>query len=85
MEIARENFRRLGENYLCALKTAVMTSEELRGRLEWTGLREKLPQDGRSVVAAIRYSWRSKLMRGSTKTYKRSVTRMLTSTTIAST
>ena len=29
-DLARENFKRLGENYCCAIKTAAMTSEELR-------------------------------------------------------
>jgi KDO2-lipid IV(A) lauroyltransferase len=29
-DIARENFRRLGENYLCALKTAAMSAEALK-------------------------------------------------------
>ena len=51
--IALEHFRRLGESYLCALKTAAMSSEALRERVEWVGLQEALPQDGRSVVAAI--------------------------------
>src|ERR1035441_3775560 len=32
-ELARKNFRRLGENYLCAIKTAAMTAgEECRSR-----------------------------------------------------
>ncbi|HRI16491.1 MAG TPA: hypothetical protein PLX89_26145 [Verrucomicrobiota bacterium] len=51
--IARENFRRLGENYLCALKTAAMSPEALRERVEWSGFREKLPRDGRSAIGAI--------------------------------
>ncbi|MCI0746252.1 MAG: hypothetical protein L0Y58_12680 [Verrucomicrobia subdivision 3 bacterium] len=32
--IARENFRRLGENYCCAVKTAAMTAAELKPHLE---------------------------------------------------
>ena len=42
-EIARENFRRLGENYLCAIKTAAMTWEELKPHAEFVGV-ERLPQ-----------------------------------------
>ncbi len=51
--IARENFRRLGENYVCALKTAVMSREDLAAHMEWVGLPEAIPADGRSVVVAI--------------------------------
>jgi lauroyl/myristoyl acyltransferase len=51
--IAQENFRRLGENYVCAVKTAAMSREAMASRLEWTGLREAIPADGRSVIAAI--------------------------------
>lgn len=39
--IARENFRRLGENYACAVKTAGMTFAEVLERCEIVGL-EKL-------------------------------------------
>jgi len=28
-ELARENFRRIGENYVCAIKTSAMTAAEL--------------------------------------------------------
>jgi KDO2-lipid IV(A) lauroyltransferase len=56
-ELARENFRRLGENYLCAIKTAVMTADELKPHLEFSGV-GRLPQtDGagppRNVVVAM--------------------------------
>ncbi|TAK96618.1 MAG: hypothetical protein EPO07_14320 [Verrucomicrobia bacterium] len=55
--LARENFKRLGENYCCAIKTASMTAEELRPHCEFVGM-EKLPPpdaDGKapSVVVAI--------------------------------
>jgi KDO2-lipid IV(A) lauroyltransferase len=55
--LARENFRRLGENYCCAVKTAAMSPEELRPHCEFVGL-ERLPSTapGRqpeSVVVAI--------------------------------
>jgi len=33
--LVRENFRRLGENYACAIKTASMSLEELRPHLEF--------------------------------------------------
>jgi len=35
--LARENFRRLGENYACAVKTAGMTADELRTHVEFVG------------------------------------------------
>jgi len=42
-ELARENFRRIGENYVCAVKTAAMTAEELKPHVEFVGA-EHLPQ-----------------------------------------
>jgi KDO2-lipid IV(A) lauroyltransferase len=36
--LARENFRRIGENYCCAIKTAVMRADEIRRVLEVAGL-----------------------------------------------
>ena len=33
--LAKENFRRLGENYACAVKTAAMSMEDLRPHLEF--------------------------------------------------
>src|SRR5216117_3854519 len=39
--LARENFKRLGENYCCAIKTAGMSWAELQKHLEFDGL-EKL-------------------------------------------
>jgi KDO2-lipid IV(A) lauroyltransferase len=55
--IARENFRRLGENYACAIKTAGMSLEELSGRVEFVCGPETLSPgpDGepRGAVAAI--------------------------------
>jgi KDO2-lipid IV(A) lauroyltransferase len=55
--LARENFRRLGENYLCAVKTAVMSADELKPHLEFAGI-ERLPQKAgagplRNVVVAM--------------------------------
>jgi KDO2-lipid IV(A) lauroyltransferase len=55
--IAQENFRRLGENYLCAVKTAAMTFDELRPHLEFIG-NECLPkkigdESPKNVVVAI--------------------------------
>jgi len=41
--IARENFRRIGENYACAIKTAAMSFEELKPHLEFSGF-ENLPK-----------------------------------------
>src|SRR4051812_38341563 len=44
--IVREHFRRLGENYACAVKTAGMTFENVLARCEVVGL-EKLANEGR--------------------------------------
>jgi KDO2-lipid IV(A) lauroyltransferase len=40
--LAKENFRRLGENYASAVKTAAMSFDQLRPHLEFAGL-EKFP------------------------------------------
>jgi len=55
--VARENFRRIGENYACALKTAAMDFEALRPHVEFAGM-ERLPgahagQPPPNVVVAI--------------------------------
>jgi len=56
-ELARENFRRLGENYACAIKTASMSMEALRPHLEFVCGPEllQLPSNTkpRSYVVAI--------------------------------
>ena len=36
--LAKENFRRIGEAYSCAIKTAAMTDDELRQHLRFVGL-----------------------------------------------
>ena len=36
-DIAKENFRRIGENYACGIKTAAMTMEELKPHFEFVG------------------------------------------------
>lgn len=48
--LARENFRRIGENFACAVKTASMTAEELRPHIEFAGI-ERLQPPRRIVVA----------------------------------
>jgi lauroyl/myristoyl acyltransferase len=53
-EIARENFRRIGESFACAVKTASMTFAELRPHVEFVAPPEILsPTQPRSIVAAI--------------------------------
>jgi KDO2-lipid IV(A) lauroyltransferase len=42
--LARENFRRLGENYASALKTAQMSFEELEPHLEFAGIESLLAE-----------------------------------------
>lgn len=55
--IAKENFRRIGENYACAIKTADMTAEQLRSHVEFSGDLDVVSQAAgegrRSVVGAI--------------------------------
>ena len=54
--LAKENFRRIGESFACAIKTASMTFEDLKPRIEWVGAPEVVtpPTDPpRSIVAAI--------------------------------
>lgn len=49
--LARENFRRIGENYCSAIKTAAMSADELRPYVEFVGLERLLPP--RRMVIAI--------------------------------
>lgn len=55
--LAREHFRRLGENYACAVKTAAMSLEELRPHVEFVGNPRLLSPRGdgppEGVVGAI--------------------------------
>jgi KDO2-lipid IV(A) lauroyltransferase len=54
--LARENFRRIGENFACAVKTAAMSLEELRPHIEFDGPQLQNPPPGsspRRMVAAI--------------------------------
>ena len=55
--LAKENFRRLGENYACAVKTAAMTPGAMRPHFEFTGAEKILPhqpdQDPQSRIVAI--------------------------------
>jgi lauroyl/myristoyl acyltransferase len=41
--LAKENFKRIGENYACAVKTAAMTPEQLRPYLQFVGLQNLYP------------------------------------------
>jgi Kdo2-lipid IVA lauroyltransferase/acyltransferase len=50
-ELAKENFRRLGENYACAVKTASMTMEQLRPYVEFVRPEQLNPP--RRMVMAI--------------------------------
>ena len=53
-EIARENFRRIGESFACAVKTASMTFEQLLPHVEFVGISELITSaTPRSIVAAI--------------------------------
>ena len=55
--VAKENFRRLGENYGCAVKTAAMSWEELKASVEFVNV-ERVQVNGpggkpRTIVVAI--------------------------------
>lgn len=43
-QIARENFKRIGENYCSAIKTAAMTFEDLRPHLDFVGGERLYPE-----------------------------------------
>jgi lauroyl/myristoyl acyltransferase len=55
--LAKENFRRIGENFACAAKTASMTFEELRPHVEFVGPPKLVapadPRDLPNMVFAI--------------------------------
>ena len=55
--LARENFRRIGENYLCAVKTTRMTAEQLKPHVKFTGVDRLTQKSGDAplpnVVIAI--------------------------------
>jgi lauroyl/myristoyl acyltransferase len=55
-ELAQENFRRIGESYATAIKTAAMSFDELRPHLEFSGF-ENLPPNSpaqpQNIVMAI--------------------------------
>jgi KDO2-lipid IV(A) lauroyltransferase len=55
--IAAETFRRIGENYLSAIKTAAMSFEQLKPHLEFSGFdrlpKERPPQPARNALLAI--------------------------------
>ena len=57
LQIARENFCRLGENYLCAIRTSAMTAAQLKPHVEFTGIDRLPPKNGDAplpnVVVAI--------------------------------
>ena len=46
--IARENFRRIGENYLSAVKTAAMTPRQMLPHFEFVGAEKILPHERNS-------------------------------------
>jgi KDO2-lipid IV(A) lauroyltransferase len=56
-DIARENFRRIGENFACAIKTASMSMEDLAPHIEFVGAEKVLAPTGKErpkrVVVAI--------------------------------
>lgn len=51
--IAKEHFKRLGESYCAAIKTASMTDAQLRGRIEVSGFEALIPHEGKVAVVAL--------------------------------
>src|ERR1700753_545735 len=53
--LARENFRRIGENFAAAVKTSSMRPDQLHDHLEIKGVEKVLPRDGKiaSRIVAI--------------------------------
>lgn len=51
--IARENFKRIGENYACGVKTASMSDEQLRGVLRGVHVERYQDNKDRRWVAAV--------------------------------
>src|SRR3954470_13695512 len=49
-EIARENLKRIGESYACAIKTAGMSFDELKRYVEFTGVEPILPATKQSNI-----------------------------------
>src|ERR1700757_1850049 len=52
-ELARENFRRIGENYACSVKTASMTLEDLKRHIKVVGM-EKLQSKDAAAASSSR-------------------------------
>ncbi len=51
--IARETFRRIGENFACAVKTAAMTAEQLRPHVEFVGAEKLLKYQPQQRVQSL--------------------------------
>jgi KDO2-lipid IV(A) lauroyltransferase len=52
-KIARENFKRIGENFCCAAKTASMPFEKLSERIEFVGAEKFAPAPGESLQTHV--------------------------------
>jgi len=51
--LAMENFRRIGENYCCALKTALMPPEQVRNHCKVLGVDKFKARGGNNCIVAI--------------------------------
>jgi lauroyl/myristoyl acyltransferase len=51
--LARENFRRIGENFACAIKTASMSLEQLRGHMHFVGVERVLKYETATPVSRV--------------------------------
>jgi len=53
LKIARENFCRIGENYLCAMKTSAMTAAQLKPHVEFAGIEQLSQKNGDAPLANV--------------------------------
>lgn len=51
--IAKENFKRIGENFCCAAKTAGMSLSQLGGRIQFIGAEKIVPRDNEPLKKRV--------------------------------
>ncbi len=51
--LARENFKRIGENFACAVKTASMPEEEITKIIDVSGVEKFMPKAGEALASRV--------------------------------
>src|SRR6202041_3354148 len=51
--LAKENFRRIGENFACAVKTASMSVDQLRHHMQVAGAEKVLKNDTATPISRV--------------------------------